>query len=47
MLDAGVDVLTVQQVAGHADAATTSRYDRRGEAAKRQAAVYFEIPGIV
>ena len=39
LLDAGVDVLTVQRVAGHADPSTTSKYDQRGEDAKRQASV--------
>jgi integrase/recombinase XerD len=44
LLSAGVDVFTVQKLAGHADAVTTARYDRRGEGERRRAAAYIRIP---
>jgi integrase len=44
LLAAGVDVFTVQKMAGHADAVTTARYDRRGEEGRRAAAGLLEIP---
>jgi integrase len=44
LLSAGVDVFTVQGLAGHADAVTTARYDRRGEGERRRAAAHLRIP---
>jgi site-specific recombinase XerD len=45
LLDAGVDIVTVQKLAGHSDPETTSRYCRRGEETKRRAVQALQIPG--
>lgn len=44
LLEMGVDLATVQHMAGHASPSTTERYDRRGEEIRRKAAAKLTIP---
>src|SRR5207237_10620521 len=43
LLDLGVDLATVQKMAGHASASTTAGYDRRDRGVQRRAAVLLQV----
>lgn len=44
LLDAGVDLATVQRMAGHASASTTAGYDRRGQEVQRAGWMRLHFP---
>lgn len=44
LLDQGVDIATVQRLAGHCSVLTTQRYDRRSESSKHGLARMLEVP---
>lgn len=44
LLDKGIDISTVAKTMGHASVETTSRYDRRGEETKQDAARKLDFP---
>jgi site-specific recombinase XerD len=44
LIDAGAEVGTLQKLCGHANSATTLRYDRRPEATKRKVVELPHVP---
>ena len=44
MLDAGIDLLSVQKIVGHQDSNTTRRYDRRDDRSKQKASTMVHTP---
>jgi integrase len=43
-LDLGVDLDTVQKIAGHASASTTAGYDRKDRGVQRRGAALLQVP---